>query len=322
MLIFLNILLIIVLALAAAGYWLFYLASVRRLGDRGLKPSQRMESHRAEIEEGREWFLSQSPEQVTLRSYDGLTLAGDYLQREQPRGTVILFHGYRCDGYRDFGTVYRFYYEQGYSVLSVFQRAHGRSGGAYICFGVKERFDCRDWAKYVYDRFGPEHDIFLAGISMGAATVMMASDLELPPSVRGIIADCGYNSPLAEFREVLKRRLRLPEHPLLDIAQLWAGAMAHYEFDGCSSAAALAKMQIPVLFFHGESDGFVPLRFGLECYAACRSEKQLVTVRGAGHAMCFFEEPERTRRALGDFLAAHSTAESAAPEKMENIFAE
>ena len=48
-----------------------------------------------------------------------------------------------------------------------------------------------------------------AGLSMGAATVLMASELELPSNVIGIIADCGYTSPGAIVRKV-SRDVRIP----------------------------------------------------------------------------------------------------------------
>lgn len=40
---------------------------------------------------------------------------------------------------------------------------------------------------------------------MGAAAVLMASNLCLPMSVRGIVEDCGFTSPEEEFRHVLKQ---------------------------------------------------------------------------------------------------------------------
>lgn len=60
------------------------------------------------------------------------------------------------------------------------ERAHGKSEGKVITFGIRERCDCKLWAEYAVKRYGENKDIFLAGVSMGAASVMMASNLGLP----------------------------------------------------------------------------------------------------------------------------------------------
>ena len=68
------------------------------------------------------------------------------------------------------------------------QRAHGYSGGHTITMGVKERYDARDWAVWARSHFGPEVPIFLMGVSMGAATVVLAAGLSLPDNVCGVVA--------------------------------------------------------------------------------------------------------------------------------------
>ena len=104
-------------------------------------------------------------------------------------------HGYRAGGLTDFAGLYRFYHEQGYDLLVPFQRSHGPSEGKYICFGVKERYDCRDWAEYAVCRAGKDCNLYLSGISMGCATVLMAAGLPLPSNVRAMIGDCAFTSP-------------------------------------------------------------------------------------------------------------------------------
>ena len=72
------------------------------------------------------------------------------------------------------------------------QRAHGRSDSYTITMGAQERYDARAWAYWASVRSSGKVPIFLMGVSMGAATVLLASGLDLPDSVHGIIADCGY----------------------------------------------------------------------------------------------------------------------------------
>ena len=305
--IFLLALLVVALALICAGYWLFFMGVVRLPAGMGIKTSPRLEAYSDMISDGTAWFKAQDAERVVLPACDGTPLVGLYVHNPRPRGTVILFHGYRCDGYRDFSCAYKYYYELGYSLLNVFQRAHGQSGGQYICFGVKERFDCRDWARYVCDRFGPGHDIFLGGISMGSTTVLMASGLELPKSVRGIIADCGFTSPYAEFKEVLTHKMHLPVHPFIEIADVFSRIFAGFGFNDCSTVDAMRVNKLPVLFIHGEEDNFVPFRFTRENFEACLAPKTLISVPNAGHGFSYLVETERCQWSLRAFLKNNST---------------
>lgn len=165
--------------------------------------------------------LMQDAENIFLPSYDGLRLHGRLLQQPGAKGTILLFHGYRSSWVIDFSIVLPYYFTLGYNLLAVDERAHGESEGTYITFGVRERHDVATWAAYAAMHFGPAHPLILDGLSMGAATVLLASDLELPPSVRGIIADCGFSSPYAIMKSVLHS---------LPVARLRAAAGAYRRF--------------------------------------------------------------------------------------------
>lgn len=134
-------------------------------------------------------------EWVYTRSEDGKKLAARYYHVDEHGPLQIQFHGYRSDAVRDFCGGNKAAREMGMNVLSVDQRAHGKSEGYTLTFGVKERKDCLSWILYARERFGADQPIILAGLSMGAATVLMASELDLPDNVKGIIADCPYSSP-------------------------------------------------------------------------------------------------------------------------------
>ena len=220
------------------------------------------------INEGVRWIREQNCKKVEIRSYDGLRLAARVLPAENAKGTLILIHGYRSPMYHDFACILPFYHALGYNLLIPSQRTHGESEGKYICYGIRERYDCKAWAAFAETYFEPGGDIFLSGVSMGSATVLMASDLTLPDTVRGIIADCG-------FRD-------------------------------CSTLESVANTKLPILFVHGKADTFVPCRFTEENYAACRSEKELVLVENAGHGMSYLLETERCQQILKNFLERYS----------------
>ena len=161
-------------------------------------------------------------ERIEIKSFDGLKLCGKYFAAENARATLVLMHGYHSSAGIDFGCAVPFLlHDMHFNLLFAEQRTHGESEGEYITFGVKERYDCRDWAIYAAKK-AQDLPILLYGLSMGAATVLMASGLDLPQQVAGIIADCGFTTPRAIFRHVLVHELRLPVFPLLPMVAFFS----------------------------------------------------------------------------------------------------
>ena len=293
------------LTVLGAGACVFLAASPRRKED--ARPIEERvdplwEEYKDGVFEGIRWFHEQNPERVEILSHDGLRLRGHYLAHPEAKGTILLFHGYRTDGFLDFSCVYSYYYSLGYSLLHVFQRSHRESEGKFITFGVKERFDCQRWAQYAYERFGADHPLMLDGMSMGASTVLMASELELPPTVRGIIADCGFTSGWEELRYLL-RKAHVPCGGLvLGAADLFAKHIAGFSFRECSTVEALKNCKLPVLLIHGGEDDFVPPHFSEENYAACAGQKELHIFPEAKHGTSYMVDLARCQETLERFL--------------------
>ena len=258
-----------------------------------------------EIDREMAWFRAQKPEELTIRSRDGLKLCASYLEAPDAKACMLLCHGYRSRGGLDFALVLRTLYEHGCSVLVIDQRAHGRSEGKYIAYGVLERYDCQQWAWFLHAKLGGRVPIFLEGMSMGASTVMMAAELALPPSVVGIIADCGYNSPWEELRHCIKYRYHLPVFPVLPLTELMCRLVAGYSLKGASAAASLANSPLPLLIIHGMDDDFVPATMTAENYAAAAGEKRQILVPGARHALSYLVDRERLEKELLDFIDSH-----------------
>lgn len=312
MIIALLIVLILVLLLLAAGYVLFFLGCVRLPGEADPDRSKLLKPIKDEIKAGAQWFREQDPERVQITSDDGLRLVGYFLPARDAKGTLLLLHGYRGGPLCDFGYSIRDYHDLGWNILAVCQRSHGESEGRYITFGVKERFDARDWTLYLADRFGPEHNVAMVGISMGSATALMSLGTDLPENVRCVVADCGFTSPYEECVHVFKTRLHLPIHPLFDIAAAFTKLFAGFDMDEYSTVTALENNRRPVLFVHGEKDALVPIRFTVDNYAACTAEKRLLTVPDAPHGMSYVYARETCQAALRDFLNTYGTGDAVA----------
>ena len=230
-------------------------------------------------------FHRMEKEKICIASCDGIKLAAWYVRAKDARGTVVCMHGYHGSPMSDFSLAVRFFHERGWNVLLPHERAHGESGGGYLTFGIKERFDCRDWAAAVDKKNGGALPIVLYGVSMGAATVLMASSTGLPENVKFIIADCGYTSPRDQIAHVLKTSYHIPLFPTLAISDMLTRAIAGFGLSEYSTLDALAENTIPVLFVHGDADTFVPPYMSEQNYEACASPKELLIVPGAPHAV-------------------------------------
>lgn len=238
---------------------------------------------------------------VSIRSFDGLTLRGKYYEYEKGAPLEILFHGYRGSALRDMSGGIARCFSVGHSALVVDHRASGESDGHVISFGINESRDCVAWVDFVLREIDPDARIILTGISMGAATVMIASATELPPNVVGVLADCGYTSARAIIKQEM-RKMHLPANLIYPFARLAAWLFGRFDIDETSPIEALKKARVPVIFFHGDTDAYVPYEMSAENYAACVSEKKLVKITGAGHGLCFPKDRETYVSALRAFF--------------------
>ena len=250
------------------------------------------------------WVLearARNPKEYEITSFDGLKLTAKYYEYAPGAPMELMFHGYRGGAERDLsGGVHRCF-RCGRSALVVDQRCSGGSGGNVITFGIREHRDCLMWVDFAVREFGPDVKIILTGISMGASTVVMAGGKPLPPNVIGILADCGFTSA-REIIETVGGRMGLPPKLCYPFVKLAAKLFGGFDLEEYSPMEALKTCTLPVIFFHGETDDFVPCYMSERMYDACLSRKKLVTVPGAGHGLAFPVEPERYLRELKDFF--------------------
>lgn len=251
-----------------------------------------------------EWLKEHQAQDVYVQSKDGLRLHGYWIPAENPRGTVLLVHGYRSTMLVDFGLAFAFYHALGMNVLVPEHRCHGKSEGKYITFGVKESEDITQWISYHNDHFGMQQ-IFLSGMSMGASTVLYLADQSLPANVKCIIADCGFTSPWEILGEVFRSVTHFPAAAFLWATDLFARVFAGFSLKEKDTRKALAKAKLPVLMIHGSADDFVPCRMTLEGFDACTEDKELLIVQGAGHGVSFLVDKQSYTTKVIAFLEKH-----------------
>lgn len=249
-----------------------------------------------------------SSKELSVMSYDGLRLCGRLYEGDANAPVVIFFHGYHGTYMRDGYGMFRFCREHGYRILLVDERAHGKSDGDTITFGIKEMHDCISWIKLVDNMYTENAGIIIAGVSMGASAVLMAAGYKegtaIPKSVIAVIADCAFTS----VRDIIKsmcQKLHYPVH--ISYALAWLGALVFGHMNISSTAvasaeAAVSGIRIPVLFIHGSNDSVVPSSMCDRLYNACTAYKKQLVISGADHAVNALTAYNAYADAVGEFI--------------------
>ncbi|WP_010650236.1 alpha/beta hydrolase [Oceanobacillus massiliensis] len=289
-----------------AGFYFYNLAIERNVKDflTGNADLEVSAETMDELLEGdwRDWSAAQDFELWEMESFDGLNLKGDYLEAEEPTNKVVVFaHGYlgRANDMSLFGQYY--YEELGYNMFTADLRGHGQSEGDYIGFGWHDRLDYVDWIERIVKQ-NPDAEIILHGVSMGAATVLMASGEELPENVKAIVADSPYSGVYELFSYQLDRMFHLPAVPILPTTGMVTNFRAGYTLKEASAMDQVSKTDIPILYIHGDGDTFVPTSMAKELYENTKSDAELVIFEGANHGESFVKDKAKYIKNLNAFL--------------------
>nr|WP_245902273.1 alpha/beta hydrolase [Gracilibacillus dipsosauri] len=253
----------------------------------------------------RSWVANQDFEQWQLESYDGLHLNGYFLEAKKPTNkTVILAHGYLGDA-MDMGLYGQYYYEElGYNIFTADLRGHGGSEGDYIGFGWHDRLDYLDWTDKVINRVGKDAEIVVHGLSMGASTVLMMSGERLPENIKAIISDSAYTSVYDLFKYQMNRMYHLPAFPILPTTSLITSIRADYSLKEASALEQVKKANVPILYFHGKNDDFVPTKMASKLYQNTeKAEIMLFAEASHGEAYAIYREQYQTK--LTEFLTKY-----------------
>lgn len=226
-------------------------------------------------------------ETVETTGQDSAKLIGHYYKNPDEKRVIIAMHGWRSSWSNDFGAIADFWHNNGCSVLYAEQRGQNNSGGDYMGFGMLERYDCLAWINYIIEKNQNDTPIYLAGISMGAATVLMTSGFTLPSRIHGIMADCGFTSANAIWRHVAENTMNVSFRMRKRAVDELCRKKIQVSSNDYSTVDALMENEIPVLFIHGTDDDFVPVEMTFENYKASIAPKRLFIVPGANHAMSY-----------------------------------
>lgn len=251
-----------------------------------------------ERSEALQWFDA-AKHDVAITNAEGLRLHAWFFDpdcaRPKPHCYVICCHGFSGSPH-DMAVYAHRFARMGFAALVPASRGHELSEGRYIGMGWLERKDLLQWIRCV-TATDARARILLDGVSMGAATVMMACGEEsLPGNVVAAIAECGYSSVWDQFMFNAKSLYHLPRWaaaPIVQCTSLIAQHRADYSLREASCTRQLEHASLPMLFIHGGADDFVsPASLGL-VYRSCASQrKERLLIPGAGHALSASTDPE------------------------------
>ncbi|MBE6634855.1 MAG: alpha/beta hydrolase [Ruminococcaceae bacterium] len=244
-------------------------------------------------------IVSLKYENIYTESHDGLRLRARLYKVKEDAPFVIQCHGYKSTPMLDFSGGGALAMEMSMNVIMIDQRAHGESEGRTISFGLNESRDLSAWVEYVVKNYGEDRKILLNGISMGAATVLMASAMPLPKNVVGIAADCPYSSTKEIIKKVI-RDMHLPADILYPFVRLGARVLGGFDPDKCNPEEAVKSASLPILLVHGEADSFVPFYMS-ERIKASNPNIEFHAFPNADHGKSFIEDTDRYKTAFIEF---------------------
>ena len=299
----LMLLLIAAAVLLGGAYYAYRISFFSPKKGRDKRPStssSTYDPYRPEMKRLYEQLMGRECEIVTVQSHDGLTLSGRYYHVRDGAPLDICFHGYRSSWMTDFSGGSELSHQMGHNLLLIDQRAHGKSQGSTITFGLKERQDLLAWVQWANDRFGGDTPIFLYGISMGGATVLMAPQEQLPRNIKGIIADCPYANAMEIILHVAKS-MPIPLWLTKPFVILGAWIFGRFDVRETDARKEIAKAKIPVLIIHGEADGFVPAEMS---DLVSRNPRYITrhSFPGADHGISYLVDPQRYRKIVMEFV--------------------
>lgn len=296
----------------AFAYMIFYRVSVRKKprqpNVRSLFSQNKIDIIGEEnIKNTLKWIENSISEDVYIMSDDGLKLHASLINAENAKGVIIIFHGYRSFGARDFCQQLPILHDAGYHIMLIDQRSHGKSEGKYIYYGTKEYKDALLWRKKASIIYGNDIPIALFGLSMGGATVLMASgEIEKDDTqVKCIIADCPFYSAYEIITHVLWKYFKIYPQPIIHFVKFWCRFLADFNMNSPSCAEQAKKSSLPFLLFHGKEDKFVPTECSVKLANELSDKAKLVLIEKAEHAEAIYYDRELYKKELLEFLEKH-----------------
>ena len=307
----LFILIIILILLYLLVTYLMFLLICRKFSNKILPMSslvsETLKPYKDIIKVGNDWiedkYNNNEVKDVYIKSKDNLKLHGILIENKKSKGIMIEAHGYRSSAENDLYASCHEYYNMGYSLLLIDHRTSNLSEGKYITFGVKESIDIVSWIKFINKSY-PKKSIVLAGISMGASSVLMSLKyINKKMKVKCALVDSGYISPYEEVLYCIKHYFHINGKLFIGMINIWCQLLAKFDLKEENTISCIQKSKIPILFVHGLLDDFVPVINTEKNYESYNGEKEMVLFEGATHGISYLVDSEKYLNYIKKFVS-------------------
>ena len=237
---------------------------------------------------------------VSIRALDSIRLDGWFVRPEASNGNcVIVLHGIG-DSRQGSAGYTSLFLDQGYSVLLPDSRGHGSSGGALVTYGLWEKYDVIDWARWL--RQQNCHLLYGLGESLGGSVLIQAAALS--PDFHAIVAECAF----ADLHAIAESRLRqiFPLTPWFLVANVMTLAKVGYglDLDQVSPIESMRRASTPILLIHGLQDSRTPY-WHSQALARANGRSVLWLVPNAGHTEAYSAAPTEFRQRVLKWFASY-----------------
>lgn len=277
---------------------IFFSPRKGQINDSTLVGSKNFNNYSEQMKDNILSFMNKPYEDVYITSFDKLKLHARMFDNKESKKIAILLHGYKGTVYRDFNSISKILFEEGYKVLAVDERAHGLSKGHVITFGVRESKDLLSWLNYVKERF-INHEILLVGVSMGGHTVLNVSD-KISKDIK-IIADCPYSSPKEILVSTIKS-VHLPVFIFYPLLNLTSHIFAHESLNKTSAYNSIKNSDNKILIMHGDKDKVIPYTISKELAVTYPHKIRYELFKNADHDASALVDFDRYQRVVKEFL--------------------
>lgn len=197
-------------------------------------------------------------EEVWLDTDDGERIHGWFVKADNPKGTLLFFHGNAGNNADRVQSIEQFI-SIGVNVFIIDYRGYGKSSGSPSEEGLYE--DARTAMRYLTDeREIPFFEIVIFGRSLGGAVAAWLAEQE---RAAGLILESSFTSLVD---------MGISAYPWLPVRWLLT--------DRYKTIDRMENLDLPVLIAHSPSDGVVPYEQGEQLYNAANQPKEWLEMQG------------------------------------------
>ncbi|MCU7930139.1 MAG: alpha/beta hydrolase [Candidatus Thiodiazotropha sp. (ex Codakia rugifera)] len=218
-------------------------------------------------------------ESITLHTDDKVKLDGWFIPLENPRATLLFFHGNAGNISHRLESL-KLFHELGLAVLIIDYRGYGRSEGTPSEQGIYRDAESA-WRYLTVTRNIPESDIILFGRSFGGA---VAAYLAAKHPSMGIVLESTFTS--------------VPDMAAELYPWLPARWLVRYHYN---TRERLADVNSRVMIIHSRHDEIIPFVHGKVLFDTANEPKEFLEMSG-GHNEGFMQSIDDYRQGWDDFI--------------------